>query len=132
MVPWPTGINASEIRLELSGADEPKLLAAPKRVTRPRPRQSHVAAAQPNARQQQEAEAQRKSCSDGPGPLGSYALRARGSEVMPIWRFIGPRARAIFKLLYWFFVLTVRLLAPGHKSRSLGTHWHCSPPGAML
>ena len=39
-----TVINASEIRLELSGADLPKVLAAPKRVTRPRPRQSHVAA----------------------------------------------------------------------------------------
>ena len=41
-----TVINASEIRLELSGADQPKVLAAPKRVTRPRPRQSHVAAVQ--------------------------------------------------------------------------------------
>jgi hypothetical protein len=40
-----TVINASEIRLELSGADEPKVLAAPKRVIRPRPRQSHVAVA---------------------------------------------------------------------------------------
>ena len=56
-----TVINASEIRLELSGADEPKVLAAPKRVTRPRPRQSHVAAVQPNAQQQQQAEAQRKA-----------------------------------------------------------------------
>ena len=74
-------INAtgSEIRLELSGADEPKVLAAPKRVTRPRPRQSHVAAVQPNTQQQQQAEAQRKAA----GLLGSYALRARGSEVMP-------------------------------------------------
>ncbi len=46
-------INAtgSEIRLELSGADEPKVLAALKRVTRPRPRQSHVAAVRPNAGQ---------------------------------------------------------------------------------
>ena len=53
-----TVISASEIRLELSGADEPKLLAAPKRVTRPRPRQSHVAAVRPNAGQLQQAEAQ--------------------------------------------------------------------------
>ena len=53
--------NASEIRLELSGADEPKVLAAPKRVTRPRPRQSHVAAVRPNAQQLQHAEAQRKA-----------------------------------------------------------------------
>ena len=56
-----TVISASEIRLELSGADEPKVLAAPKRVTRPRPRPSHVAAVQPNAQQQQQAEAQRKA-----------------------------------------------------------------------
>jgi hypothetical protein len=56
-----TVINASEIRLELSGADETKVLAAPKRVIRPRPRQLHVAAVQPNAQQQQEAEAQRKA-----------------------------------------------------------------------
>jgi hypothetical protein len=58
-----TVINASdsEIRLELSGADEPKVLAAPKRVTRPRPRQSHVAAVRPNAGQLQQAEAQRKA-----------------------------------------------------------------------
>ena len=56
-----TVINASEIRLELSGADEPKVLAAPKRVTRPRPQQSHVAAVRPNAQQQQQAEAQRKA-----------------------------------------------------------------------
>jgi hypothetical protein len=56
-------ISASEIRvrLELSGADEPKVLAAPKRVTRPRPQQSHVAAVQPNTQQQQQAEAQRKA-----------------------------------------------------------------------
>ena len=54
-----TVINASEIRLELSGADEPKVLAA-KRVTRPRPQQSHVAAVRPNAGQLQQAEAQRK------------------------------------------------------------------------
>ena len=53
--------NASEIRLELSGADEPKVLAAPKRVTQPRPRHSHVGAVQPNAQQQQQAEAQRKA-----------------------------------------------------------------------
>ena len=46
-----TVINASEIRFELSGpgADLPKVLAAPKRVTRPRPRQPHVAAVRPNA-----------------------------------------------------------------------------------
>jgi hypothetical protein len=56
-----TVINASEIRLELSGADKPKVLAAPKRVTRPRPQQSHVAAVRPNAQQQQQAEAQRKA-----------------------------------------------------------------------
>jgi hypothetical protein len=56
-----TVINASEIRLELSGPDEPKVLAAPKRVTRPRPQQSHVAAVRPNAQQQQQAEAQRKA-----------------------------------------------------------------------
>ena len=57
-----TVISASEIRLELSGADEPKVLAAPKRVTRPRPQQSHVAAVRPNAQQQQQqAEAQRKA-----------------------------------------------------------------------
>jgi hypothetical protein len=56
-----TIINASEIRLELSGADEPKVLAAPKRVTRPRPRQSDVAAVRPNAGQLQQAEAQRKA-----------------------------------------------------------------------
>ena len=48
-----TVINASEIRLELSGADEPKVLAALERVTRPRPRQSHVAAVRPNAGQLQ-------------------------------------------------------------------------------
>ena len=47
-----TVINASEIRFELSGA------AAPKRVTRPRPQQSHVAAVRPNAGQLQQAEAQ--------------------------------------------------------------------------
>ena len=56
-----TVINASEIRLELSGADEPKVLAALERVTRPRPRQSHVAAVRPNAGQLQQAEAQRKA-----------------------------------------------------------------------
>jgi hypothetical protein len=60
-----TVISVSEIRLELSGADEPKVLAAPtsKRVTRPtrRPRQLHVAAVQPNTQQQQQAEAQRKA-----------------------------------------------------------------------
>ena len=57
-----TVINASEIRLELSGADEPKVLAAPKRVTRPRPRQSHVAAVT--------SRGSAKSCSDS--LLGSY------------------------------------------------------------
>ena len=80
-----TVINASEIRLELSGADEPKLLAAPKRVTRPRPLQSHVAA----VRQLQQGST--KSCSDS--LLGSYALRARlgGSEVMPLYEaLVGP------------------------------------------
>jgi hypothetical protein len=56
-----TVINASEIRFELSGADLPKVLAAPKRVTRPRPRQPHVAAVRPNAGQLQQAEAQRKA-----------------------------------------------------------------------
>ncbi len=56
-----TVINASEIPFELSGADEPKVLAAPRRVTRPRPRQSHVAAVRPNAGQLQQAEAQRKA-----------------------------------------------------------------------
>ena len=56
-----TVINASEIRFELSGADAPKVLAAPKRVTRPRPQQSHVAAVRPNAQQLQQAEAQRKA-----------------------------------------------------------------------
>ena len=56
-----TVINASEIRFELSGADAPKVLAAPKRVTRPRPRQSHVAAVRPNAGQLQQAEAQPKA-----------------------------------------------------------------------
>ena len=45
----------------LSGADDPKVLAARKRVTRPRPRQSHVAAVRPNAGQMQQAEAQRKA-----------------------------------------------------------------------
>ena len=45
----------------LSGADDPKVLAARKRVTRPRPRQSQVVAVQPNAQQQQQAEAQRKA-----------------------------------------------------------------------
>jgi hypothetical protein len=77
-----TGIKASEIRLELSGADEPKVLAAPKRVTRPRPRQSHVAAVQPNAQQQQQAEAQRKAAQTV-FSSGSHALRAGGSEVTP-------------------------------------------------
>ena len=52
-----TVINAGEIRFELSGADLPKVLAAPKRVTR----QSHVAAVRPNAGQLQQAEAQRKA-----------------------------------------------------------------------
>ncbi len=62
-----TVVNASEIRFELSGADvqakcKPKVPAAPKRrATRPRPWQSHVAAVQPNAQQQQQAEAQRKA-----------------------------------------------------------------------
>ena len=45
----------------LSGADDPKVLAARKRVTRLRPRQSQVVAVQPNAQQQQQAEAQRKA-----------------------------------------------------------------------
>ena len=56
-----TVINASKIRFELSRADLPKVLAAPKRVTRPRPRQPHVAAVRPNAGQLQQAEAQRKA-----------------------------------------------------------------------
>ena len=59
-----TVINASEIRFELSGPGGPtlpKVLAAPKRVTRPRPRQPHVAAVRPNAGQLQQAEAQRKA-----------------------------------------------------------------------
>ena len=56
-----TVINASELRLELSGADEPKGTAPPKRVNRPRPQQSNVAAVRPNAQQQQQAEAQRKA-----------------------------------------------------------------------
>ena len=56
-----TVINASEIRFELSRADLPKVLAAPKRVTRPRPRPPHVAAVRPNAGQLQQAEAQRKA-----------------------------------------------------------------------
>ena len=59
-----TVISASEIRLEISGADEPKVLAAPKRVTRPRPRQSHVAAVQPNTQQQcSTSRGSAKSCS---------------------------------------------------------------------
>jgi len=109
-----TVINASEIRLELSGADEPKVLAAPKRVTRPRPQQSHVAAVRPNAQQQQQAEAQR--CSNG--LLGSYALRARGSEVMPPYdALVGPGPSYCTGSL----CSTVRLLAPGHAQvRALG------------
>ncbi len=58
-----TVISASEIRLELSGADEPKVLAAPKRVTRPRPRQLHVAAVQPNTQQTATSRVSAKSCS---------------------------------------------------------------------
>jgi hypothetical protein len=122
-----TVINASEIRLELSGADEPKVLAAPKRVTRPRPRQSHVAAVQPNTQQQQQAEAQRKAAH---GLLGSYALRARGSEVMPPYDALvgsGP-SYCIGSLCS-----TVRLLAPGHAQvrARVGTHWHSSSPPSL-
>ena len=76
-----TVINASEIRLELSGADEPKVLAAPKRVTRPRPRQSHVAAVQPNAQQQQQAEAQRKLLT---GRRSSRFIRAPELEALKL------------------------------------------------
>ena len=46
-----------EIRLKLSGADEPKVLARAQAC----PRQSHVAAVRPNAQQLQQAEAQRKA-----------------------------------------------------------------------
>ncbi len=113
--------NASEIRLELSGADEPKVLAVPKRVTRPRPQQSHVpvAAVRPNAQQQQQAEAQRfQSYSNGLQVLGSYALRARGSEVMPPYdALMGPGPSYCTGSL----CSTVRLLAPGHAQvRALG------------
>jgi hypothetical protein len=78
-----TAINASEIRLELSGADAPKVLAAPKRVTRA---EASAIARGSSAAERAAAERSRgsaKSCSDG--LLGSYALRApsRGSEVMP-------------------------------------------------
>ena len=75
-----TVINASEIRFELRGADEPKVLAAAKRVTRPRPRQSHVAAVRPNAGQLQQAEAQRKAAQTVFSVHHDvYALRAQGS-----------------------------------------------------
>ncbi len=57
-----TVINASEIRLEFSGADGPKVLAAPKHVTRPRPRQSHVAAVRPNAGAAATSRGSTKSC----------------------------------------------------------------------
>jgi hypothetical protein len=114
-----TVINASEIRSSLAGPTEPKMLAAPKRVTRPRPRQSHVAAVQPNAQQQQQAEAQRKAAH------GSYALRARGSEVMPPYdALMGPGPSYCIGSLW----STVRLLAPGHAQLEvrgpLGTHRH--------
>ena len=110
-----TVISASEIRLELSGADEPKVLAAPKRVTRPRPRQSHVAAVQPNTQQQQQAEAQRKAAQ-----RSSLFIRApaRGSEVMPPYDALvgsGP------SYCTGSLCSTVRLLAPGHAQvRALG------------
>jgi hypothetical protein len=73
-----TVISASKIRLELSGADEPKVLAAPKRVTRPRPRQL-----QQCSRTRSSSNKPRLSEKLLNGLLGSYALRARGSEVMP-------------------------------------------------
>ncbi len=114
--------TSSEIRLELSGADEPKVLAAPKRVTRPRPRQSHVAAVRPNAGQLQQGPT--KSCSDS--LLGSHALRARGSEVMPQYGgLVGPGHLG----LYWFFVLDCAAAgAPGRRPcPSPGpSHWHSS------
>ncbi len=91
MTQWPKSPSStpSEIRLELSGADEPKVLAAPKRVTRPRPRQLHVAAVRPNAGHWQLQQGPMKSCSDS--LLGSFALRARGSEVMPQYgALVGP------------------------------------------
>jgi len=108
----------SEIRLELSGADEPKLLAAPKRMTRPRPRQSHVAA----VRQLQQGST--KSCSDG--LLGSYALRARlgGSEVMPPYdalnALVGPGPSLTI------LVLCARLCGcwrPGPAMSKSGPEW---------
>ncbi len=105
-----TVISASEIRLELSGADEPKVLAAPKRVTRPRPRQSHLAAAQPNTHSSS-SNKPRLSEKLPNGLLDSYALRARGSEVMPPYDALvgsGP-SYCIGSLCS-----TVRLLAPGH------------------
>ena len=105
-----TVINASEIRLELSGADEPKVLAAPKRVTRPRPR-SAIARGSSAAERAAAATSRgsAKSCSDG--LLGSYALRARGSEVMPpSGALVGPGPSYCIGSL----CSTVRLLAPGH------------------
>jgi len=127
-----TVINASEIRLELSGADDPKVLAAPKRVTRPRPRQSHVAAVQPNAQQQQQAEAQRKAAQTVFSVHTRYELEA---EVMPPYDALvglGP-SYCIGSLCS-----TVRLLAPGHvqvRARvgySLSGTVAPSPGGAML
>jgi hypothetical protein len=120
-----TVITPARSASSFSGADEPKVLAAPKRVTRPRPRQSHVAAVQPNTQQQQQAEAQRKA-----GLLGSYALRARGSEVMPPYDALvgsGP-SYCIGSLCS-----TVRLLAPGHAQvrARVGTHWHSSSPPSL-
>jgi hypothetical protein len=124
-----TVINASEIRLERRGADEPKVLAAAKRVTRPRPRQSHVAAVRPNAQHPQQAEAQRKAAQTVFSP-GSYALRARGSEVMPPYDALvgsGP-SYCIGSLCS-----TVRLLAPGHAQvrARVGAQWHSSSPPSL-
>ena len=129
-----TVINASEIRLALSGADEPTVLAAPKRVTRPWPRQSHVAAVRPNAGQLQQAEAQRKAARES---SPSRFIRAPSSRLLSyatIWRFSGPRA--ILDCI-GSLCSTVRLLAPraGHVQGQarVGTGTVAPPPpGAML
>ena len=114
-----TVINASEIRLELSGADEPKVLAAPKRVTRPRPQQSHVAQC---SRTHSSSNKPRLSEKLLNGLLGSYALRARGSEDMPPYDALvgsGP------SYCTGSLCSTVRLLAPGHAQvrAPVVTHW---------
>jgi hypothetical protein len=120
-----TVINAREIRFELSGADLPKVLAAPKRVTRPPgPRQPHVAAVRPNAGQLQleQAEAQRKAAQTLPVGQSSrfisslYALRAPVQKTLKLCHHMALSwAHWQGHLgLYWLFVLDCALLAPGH------------------